>query len=167
MATKKPVKKLVKAKVGISTKKGCPRGMCGTPPNCYECPDKTRVSSVGVKKTIPSIPSKIQPKNTEKKLTKAELDALSHQKRGMGNSSTYVKKSGPIKNEIGVLTSSQEQQLKAHMNKASTVKKIYEALPNFGRMFGISAADIPKGSQLEKQKKGGAVKKLSKPKKKK
>jgi hypothetical protein len=43
MATKKPVKKLVKAKVGISTKKGCPRGKCGTYPNCYDCPDNTRV----------------------------------------------------------------------------------------------------------------------------
>jgi predicted RecA/RadA family phage recombinase len=49
------------------------------------------------------------------------------------------------------------------MNKASTAKKVYEALPNMGRMFGVSAADIPKGSQLEKQKKGGMVK----PKKKK
>ncbi len=161
--TKKPVKKLVKAKEGISTKKGCPRGMCGTPPNCRECADNTRVSSSGSKKTIPSVPTKIQPKTTEQKLTKAELDALSHQKRGMGTGSTYVKKAGSVKNETGTLTSSQKKQLDEYMNKASTAKKVYEALPNMGRMFGVSAADIPKGSQLEKQKKGGMVK----PKKKK
>jgi len=163
MMTKKPVKKLIKAKAGVSVKKSCPRGQCGTPPNCRECADNTRVSTSGPKKTIPSVPTKIQPKTTEPKLTKAELDALSHQKRGMGTSSTYVKKSGSVKNETGTLTSSQQKQLNEYMNKASTAKKVYEALPNMGRMFGVSAADIPKGSQLEKQKKGGMVK----PKKKK
>ena len=34
---------LVKAKAGISVKKSCPRGQCGTPPNCHECADNTRV----------------------------------------------------------------------------------------------------------------------------
>jgi hypothetical protein len=43
MLKKKPVKKLVKAKKGTSVKKGCPRGQCGTYPNCYDCPDNTRV----------------------------------------------------------------------------------------------------------------------------
>jgi hypothetical protein len=102
------------------------------------------------------------PKAQNGKLTKAELDALSHQKRGMGEvNSTYVKKAGSIMNDTGVLTNSQKEQLKKHMSKASTAKKIYEALPNVGRIFGHgnSAADIPKGSQLEKQRKGGAVKK--------
>jgi hypothetical protein len=37
MAIKKPVKKLVKAKVGTSVKKECPSGTCGTYPNCYPC----------------------------------------------------------------------------------------------------------------------------------
>ncbi len=93
------------------------------------------------------------------KLTKSELDALSHQKRGMGQvNRTFVKKAGPIKNEIGTLTADQKKQLESYMSKASTAKKIYEALPNIGRMVGKSEADIPKGSKLEKQKKGGIIK---------
>jgi len=93
------------------------------------------------------------------RLTKAEMDALSHQKRGMGNFDTgrFVKKAGPIKNETGNLTSAQKKQLDAYMSKAGTAKKVYEALPNVGRMVGRSAADIPKGSQLEKQRKGGST----------
>lgn len=43
MLKKKPVKKLVKAKTGVSVKKSCPRGQCGTPPYCHECSDNTRV----------------------------------------------------------------------------------------------------------------------------
>ena len=65
MLKKKPVKKLVKAKKGTSVKKGCPRGQCGTPPNCYDCPSSTRVSTSGSKKTIPSVPTKIKSKNTD------------------------------------------------------------------------------------------------------
>jgi hypothetical protein len=102
------------------------------------------------------------PKAQNGKLTKAELDALSHQKRGMGEvNNTYVKKAGSIRNETGVLTNSQKEQLKKYMSKAGTAKSIYEGLPNVGRMLGHgnSAADIPKGSQLEKQRKGGVVKK--------
>ena len=96
-------------------------------------------------------------------LTKRELDALSHQRRGMGQqSSSFVKKPGKIMNELGYLTEAQSKQLKQYMDKAGTAKKIYEALPNVGRMFGSSAADIPKGSQLEKQKKGGVIKKKMK-----
>ena len=91
------------------------------------------------------------------RLTKAEMDALSHQKRGMGAGSTFVKKAGPIKNETGNLTSAQRKQLDSYMSKASPAKKVYEALPNVGRMVGKSAADIPKGSQLEKQRKGGST----------
>ena len=99
------------------------------------------------------------PKAQNGKLTKAELDALSHQKRGMGTlGSSYVKKIG-LMNELGHLTSAQKDQLKKYMSKASTAKKIYEALPNVGTIFGSSAANIPKGSQLEKQRKGGAIKK--------
>jgi hypothetical protein len=102
------------------------------------------------------------PKAQNGKLTKAELDALSHQKRGMGEvNNTYVKKAGSIMNETGVLTNSQKEQLKKYMSKAGTAKSIYEGLPNIGRMLGHgnSAADVPKGSQLEKQRKGGIVKK--------
>jgi hypothetical protein len=105
---------------------------------------------------------KAAPKAQNGKLTKKELDALSHQKRGMGElSNSYVKKSGSIMNDIGYLTNSQKEQLKNYMSKTGTAKKIYEALPNVGRMLGHgnSAADIPKGSQLEKQRKGGVVKK--------
>jgi hypothetical protein len=102
------------------------------------------------------------PKAQNGKLTTKELDALSHQKRGMGEvDHTYVKKSGSIMNDLGTLTNAQVQQLKKYMSKASGSKKVYEALPNVGRIFGHgnSAADIPKGSQLEKQRKGGVVKK--------
>ena len=95
-------------------------------------------------------------------LTKKELDALSHQKRGMGTvDRTFVKKAGGVKNETGTLTDSQVAQLKKYMSKAGTAKKIYEGLPNVGRILGHgnSSADIPKGSQLEKQRKGGVIKK--------
>ena len=95
-------------------------------------------------------------------LTKKELDALSHQKRGMGTvDRTFVKKAGGVKNETGTLTDSQVSQLKKYMSKAGTAKKIYEGLPNVGRILGHgnSSADIPKGSQLEKQRKGGVIKK--------
>ena len=153
MLKKKPVKKLVKAKTGTSVKKGCPRGQCGTPPYCHECADNTKVVSP-IKKSF-DLPAKKDPN----KLTKAELDALSHQKRGMGtNTGSYVKQAGSIKNESGQLTASQKAQLDKYMSNAPLSRKIYEALPNFGRIYGSSVADIPKGSKLKNQKKGGVVK---------
>jgi len=103
---------------------------------------------------------KAAPKAQNGKLTQKELDALSHQKRGMGKlGSSYVKKRGPIMKDLGHLTTAQQNQLESYMNKAGTAKKIYEALPNVGTIFGSSAANIPKGSQLEKQRKGGTIKK--------
>ena len=105
------------------------------------------------------------PKAKNGKLTRNELDALSHQKRGMGTvDKTFVKKAGGVKNEIGTLTDAQVAQLKQYMKKASTAKSIYEGLPNVGRLLGHgnSAADIPKGLQIEKQKKGGMIKKKMK-----
>jgi hypothetical protein len=99
------------------------------------------------------------PKAQNGKLTKAELDALSHQKRGMGTlGSSYVKKRG-LMNDLGHLTSAQQDQLKTYMSKAGTAKKIYEGSPNVGTIFGSSAANIPKGSQLENQRRGGVIKK--------
>ena len=98
------------------------------------------------------------------KLTAAELKSLSHQKRGMGNMSSaesFVKKRGSIKNDTGILSADQTKQLKEHMKKASLAQKIYEGLPNIGTIVGKSAADIPKGSQLEKQKEGGNIKRKS------
>lgn len=112
-----------------------------------------------------AVKKSIVPKAQYGILTQKELDALSHQKRGMGQvDNTYVKKSGSIMNDLGTLTNAQVEQLKKYMKKASTAKSIYEGLPNVGRMFGHgnSAADIPKGSQLEKQKKGGMIKKKMK-----
>jgi hypothetical protein len=105
------------------------------------------------------------PKNKKwtgnKALSSAELKALSHQKRGMGKSyGTYVKKYNSIINDLGHLTSSQQTQLNKYMSKASLPKKIYEGLPNIGTIVGSSAADIPKGSKLKKQKIGGMVKKM-------
>lgn len=93
-------------------------------------------------------------------LSKRELSALAHQKRGMGKmSNTFVKKSGAIRNETGQLTDSQMKQLKDYMGRSSKAEKVYQALPNVGRMVGKSAADIPKGSKLEKQRSGGKMKK--------
>lgn len=93
-------------------------------------------------------------------LSRRELAALAHQKRGMGEiDRTFVKKSGPVVNELGNLTDYQMRQLKDYMKKSGTARKIYEGLPNVGRIVGKSAADIPKGSKLEKQKRGGKVKK--------
>lgn len=104
-------------------------------------------------------------KKAQNGLTQKELDALSHQKRGMGTiDRTFVKKAGGIQNELGNLTDAQLAQLKKYMSKAGTAKSIYEGLPNIGRMLGHgnSAADIPKGSQLENQRKGGVIKKKAK-----
>jgi hypothetical protein len=112
-----------------------------------------------------TVKKSVVPKAQNGKLTKAELDALSHQKRGMGTlDRTFVKKAGGVKNETGTLTDAQVDQLKKYMSKAGTAKKIYEGLPNVGRILGHgnSAADIPKGSQLEKQRKGGMVRKKMK-----
>jgi hypothetical protein len=112
------------------------------------------VDNVG-RKSVVKKKSKALPKGS---LTQAELDALSHQKRGMGNiDSAYVKDRGGIMNTLGHLTTAQRNQLENYMSKASTSKKIYEGLPNIGIPFGISAADIPKGSQLEDQRNGGKV----------
>jgi hypothetical protein len=92
-----------------------------------------------------------------------DLDALAHQKRGMGTiDRSFVKKSDAVKNELGYLTDYQMKQLKEHMGKTGTAKKIYEGLPNVGRMVGKSAADIPEDSKLKQQKKGGIVKKKMK-----
>lgn len=102
---------------------------------------------------------KATPKAQNGKLTKKELDALSHQKRGMGTlGSSYVKKRG-LMNDLGHLSTAQQNQLESYMSKAGTAKKIYEGLPNVGTIFGSSAANIPKGSQLENQRRGGVVKK--------
>lgn len=91
------------------------------------------------------------------KMSKAQLSALAHQKRGMGPvDNTYVKKSGPIMNELGTLNEDQVKQVKNYMNKSSTAEKIYQVLPNVGRIFGKSAADVPS------KKTGGAVKKKMK-----
>jgi hypothetical protein len=63
-------------------------------------------------------------------------------------------------NDVGYLSQKQSSQLKQYMNKASLPKKIYEALPNVGRVLGDgnSAADIPKNSKLRNQRNGGTVK---------
>ena len=118
--------------------------------------DKTRVDNPYKN----NFPKRLGEKPDPEKLTYAEMNALSHQYRGMGEKyGSYVKKSDPILNERGQLTSKQQTQLKSYMSKQPMTKKIYEALPNIGRVVGNSAADIPKGSKLKEQKKGGSVKK--------
>jgi hypothetical protein len=107
--------------------------------------------------------SSVKKMQTGGKLSKAELSALAHQKRGKGDidfNSGYVKSSDPIMNRTGFLTADQRKQLKEYMNKSSIGEKVYQSLPNVGRMFGEgkSAADLPKGSKL-KQKMGGVTKK--------
>jgi hypothetical protein len=155
MATvKKPIKKaasgskLPKAQTGYPKTKQRGTDAFGNPHPIVE--------HIGRKPAVKK-KSKPLPKGT---LTQAELDALSHQKRGMGQvDNTFVKKSGSIMNDLGTLTNSQVEQLKKYMNKASAAKSFYEGLPNVGRMLGHgnSAADIPKGSQLENQRNGGKV----------
>ena len=78
---------------------------------------------------------------------------------------TYTKKEGSlsltkpfIPSTKGKLTNSQSSQLKKYMDSESIPQKIYESLPNVGKLFGKSAADIPKDSKLQKQKNGGTVK---------
>ena len=113
------------------------------------------------KKDLPKAQTGTSNKKRSTSLNEAELKALAHQFRGMPAitpNESFVKKAGSIKNELGRLTSDQTKQLQNYMGKSSTLKKLYEALPNVGRMIGNSAADIPKGSILEKQKKGGSVK---------
>jgi hypothetical protein len=105
-------------------------------------------------------------------LTEADLAALAHQQRGMGEpTGYYVKKNNTYVNDLGKLTPAQQKQLDAYMAKASTARKVYEALPNVGAMFNMGASAIPKNSILQKQKKGGVVKKtvkktITRPKKK-
>jgi len=106
--------------------------------------------------------SSVKKMQTGGKLSKAELSALAHQKRGKGDidfNSGYVKSSDPIMNRTGFLTADQRKQLKEYMNKSSIGEKVYQSLPNVGRMFGEgkSAADLPKGSKL-KQKMGNNIK---------
>ena len=120
-----------------------------------------------VKKNLVKAQAGTQNKKRGTLLNEAELKALAHQKRGMPPMTageTYVKKAGSIKNELGKLTPGQIKQLESYMSKSSPGRKLYEGLPNVGRMFGYSAADIPKGSILENQKKGGSVKSKSKSK---
>ena len=120
--------------------------------------DKTKVENPYKK-----FPERLAKKESPEKLTPAELKALAHQHRGMGEMyGSYVKKTGPVMNELGNLTPAQQRQLKSFMSKESLGQKIYEALPNIGTMYGSSAADIPKGSKLEKQKRGGSVKRKKK-----
>ena len=96
-------------------------------------------------------------------LTEADLAALAHQKRGMGEpTGFYVKKNNTYVNDLGKLTPAQQKQLDAYMAKASTARKVYEALPNVGAMFNSGASAIPTNSILQKQKKGGIVKKTVK-----
>jgi len=92
-------------------------------------------------------------------LTEDDLAALAHQQRGMGEpTGFYVKKNNTYINDLGKLTPAQQKQLDAYMAKASTARKVYEALPNVGTMFNMGASIIPTNSILQKQKKGGVTK---------
>jgi hypothetical protein len=142
-------KMLENKKVGGAVKKSLPKAQVGS-----IVTDNTRVNNP-YKTRYPVMSNK---KKDPEQLTRKELDALSHQRRGMGESyGSYVKKSGSVMNELGQLKPKQQTQLNKYMSKASLGKKIYEALPNVGRIVGSSAADIPKGSKLEKQKLGGTT----------
>ena len=143
-----------KAKSGLKTPKPSQKGL-------KKLPTAVRNNMGYAKKG-----TKVKKAQDGEQLTLSELKALAHQKRGMGNfaQNSFVKKADSIKNETGMLTIAQKKQLDNYMSQASTAKRIYEALPNIGRMLGHgnSAADIPKGSQLENQKKGGSIKKMKK-----
>jgi len=159
---KKPIKKTVKKAVNGSriskaqTGLGLPAGATRQPGTDSRGNPHPIIEHID-RKPVAKRKSKPLPKGT---LTNAELKALAHQKRGMGSldyDSAFVKKRGAIMNELGYLTSAQKEQLKKYMSKADIPQQIYEGLPNIGTLFGYSAADIPKGSQLENQRNGGKV----------
>lgn len=91
-------------------------------------------------------------------LSLEELEALAHQKRGMGTvDNGFVKNPNSIMNELGYLTDEQKKELENYMNNSNMINTVYQGLPNVGRIFGngFSAADIPNNSILKKQKMGG------------
>jgi hypothetical protein len=61
------MKKLVlkKAKEGISVKNGCPKGKCGTPPNCFPCTD-TKKYLDDSKKKVKNIVEPLRKKEIQK-----------------------------------------------------------------------------------------------------
>jgi len=150
--TKKAVVKKPVIKMG-SAKKPLAKAQKGT---------STKGKSVGVSWVNKGVANNIK-KDNAGILTEDDLSALAHQHRGMGPMyGTYVKKYDPYLNDLGSLTPAQQKQLATYMNKASLPQKIYEALPNVGELFNSGASVIPKNSILNKQKKGGVVKKTVK-----
>ncbi len=99
------------------------------------------------------------PKDTNGKiLTQDELNALAHQKRGMGSldfDSGYVQNYNPMINSVGNLTPDQIKQLKNYMDKSTPMETFYQALPNAGAIFGGGAAELPGNSSLRYQFQNG------------
>jgi hypothetical protein len=149
MAIKKTVKKLLKAKVGTLVKKGCPRGKCGTYPNCYDCPDNTRVSSSGVKKSIPTVPTKIQPKTTSSKST------TNSKEKPTADSTKIYKDEAKLQSEIaaakskyGLKKEAEESMTQSRKAYSDASRQQFKGKPGFDK----------NGFPITKNKKGGIVK---------
>jgi hypothetical protein len=145
MMTKKPVKKLVKAKAGISVKNSCPRGQCGTPPNCHECADKTRVSTSGSKKTIPLLPTKIQPKTTISNSTeKPTADSTKFYK----NEAQLQSELAAAKSKYGLKKEAEQSMTESRKAYSDASRQQFKGKPGFDK----------NGFPIKKSKVGGTVK---------
>ena len=147
--TKKPVKKLVKAKAGISVKKSCPRGMCGTPPNCRECADNTRVSTSGSKKTLPSLPTTIQPKTTTSKPT------VNGKEKPTADSTKFYKNEAQLQSELAATKSKYGLKKEAEQSMTESRKAYSDASR---QQFKGKPGFDKNGFPIKKSKVGGTVK---------
>ena len=145
MLKKKPVKKLVKAKKGTSVKKACPRGQCGTPPHCYDCPSSTRVSTSGPKKTIPSLPTKIQPKTTISNSTeKPTADSTKFYK----NEAQLQSELAAAKSKYGLKKEAEQSMTESRKAYSNASRQQFKGTPGFDK----------NGFPIKKSKVGGSVK---------
>ena len=88
-------------------------------------------------------------------LSLEELQALAHQKTGMGSlNGSYVKQHNPIMNDLGNLSPNDLKELQNYMDSRGALEYLYQILPNAGLTYGNSAAELPKNSKL-KYKQGG------------
>jgi hypothetical protein len=145
---------LVKAKEGMSVKKGCPRGQCGTPPNCRECADKTRVSTSGPKKTIPSLPTKIQPKtNTSKSTVNSKEKPTADSTKFYKNEAQLQSELAAAKSKYGLKKEAEKSMTESRKAYSDASRQQFKGKPGFDK----------NGFRIKKSKVGGTVK----PKKKK
>jgi hypothetical protein len=81
-----------------------------------------------------------------KPLSTAELEALAHLMRGMGEGNSYGIPANTYPNNIGYLTPREHEQLQQYMNSNSALQKAWQMMPNLLGEYG--ASNIPQGSRL-------------------